>query len=150
MPKTRFQKTIFKIMMALFMVYGMEVYNNAIRNGKLYNAAFVIPIEEFVILAVIVFVLQTFVGNPLAKKLAFKIVNPETDRFIAITLAISVMTVCCMCPMMSLVATIFFKGVDGEFAAKWIQTFALNLPMAFFWQILVAGPSVRFLYKRIF
>ncbi|CAI3595096.1 Conserved hypothetical protein [Clostridium neonatale] len=49
------------------------------------------------------------------------------------------MTVCCMCPMMSLVATILFKGVDVEFFAKWIQTVVIDFPMALCWQIFIAG-----------
>ncbi|MFR1378134.1 DUF2798 domain-containing protein [Clostridium neonatale] len=49
------------------------------------------------------------------------------------------MTVCCMCPMMSLVATILFKGVDVEFFAKWIQTVVIGFPMALCWQIFIAG-----------
>lgn len=49
------------------------------------------------------------------------------------------MTVCCMCPMMSLVATILFKGVDVEFFAKWIQTVVIGFPMDLCWQIFIAG-----------
>ncbi|MBP8315291.1 DUF2798 domain-containing protein [Clostridium neonatale] len=78
-------------------------------------------------------------GGPLARKLAFKLVDSKKDKPIVIILAISVMTVCCMCPMMSLVATILFKGVDVEFFAKWIQTVVIGFPMALCWQIFIAG-----------
>lgn len=32
----------------------------------------------------------------------------------------------------------------------WLQTVALNFPMAFFWQICYADPFVRFIFKLIF
>jgi hypothetical protein len=63
----------------------------------------------------------------------------------------AVVMVCCMCPLMSLVATIVFKGgFNGQLAATWAQTLALNFPMAFCWQIFVAGPLVRFVFNRFF
>lgn len=56
-----------------------------------------------------------------------------------------------MCPLMSLVATVVFKGgLGGQLAAIWLQTLALNFPMAFCWQIFVAGPLVRFVFNRFF
>ena len=32
----------------------------------------------------------------------------------------------------------------------WLQTTALNFPMAFFWQIFFAGPLVRAIFGMIF
>ena len=51
---------------------------------------------------------------------------------------------------MSLVATILFKDAGNQFIAVWLQTIALNFPMAFFWQMLYAGPFVRFVFRQIF
>lgn len=55
-----------------------------------------------------------------------------------------------MCPMMSFVATVLFKGVDSQIIAKWLQTSALNFPMALCWQIFFAGPFVRMIFRKIF
>lgn len=150
MPKTKFQKVIFGSMMAFVMVYGMEVYNTSLIHGGLSNSVFGMPVGELLMLGVIVFILEKVIGGPLARKLAFKLVDPEKDRPIVIILAISIMTVCCMCPMMSLVATILYKGVDSEIVAKWIQTTAVNFPMALCWQIFIAGPLVRLLFGKLF
>lgn len=149
MPKTKIQKAVFGLMMALAMVYGMEVYNAGLRCGRLTNAAFLIPVDELVLLSALVIVLETFIGGPLARRLAFRLVDRETDRPVLVTLAVSVMTVCCMCPMMSLAATVLFKRSAGEFLATWVQTLAFNFPMAFCWQVFVAGPLVRFLFRRM-
>jgi hypothetical protein len=39
---------------------------------------------------------------------------------------------------------------NGALVSKWIQTIATNLPMAFCWQLLVAGPLVRMAFRKIF
>ena len=65
-------------------------------------------------------------------------------------LAISVPSVAFMCPLMSLAATILFKNAGNQFVAVWIQTAAMNFPVAFFWQLIYAGPIVRFIFRHIF
>jgi Protein of unknown function (DUF2798) len=151
MPKTKSQKILFSILMSFIMVYGMETYNKAIINKGMVNSFFLLPVGELVLLAIVVIILQTFIGGPLARKLAFRLVNPEKDRTIAVILTIQIMTVCVMCPLMSLVATIVFKGgFSTQIIAKWIQTVALNFPMAFCWQIFIAGPLVRLIVRTVF
>ena len=65
-------------------------------------------------------------------------------------LAISVPSVAFMCPLMSLAATILFKNAGSQFIAVWLQTTAMNFPTAFFWQLIYAGPIVRFIFRHIF
>ncbi len=48
---------------------------------------------------------------------------------------------------MSFIATILFKDAGINFIPVWLQTVALNFPMAFFWQMCYAGPFVRFIFK---
>lgn len=151
MPKTKGQKVLFSLLMSFVMVYGMEVYNNAIINKGLTNALFLLPFGEVVLLMIAVIVLETFIGGPLARKMAFRLVNPAKDRPIAVIIVIQIMTVCMMCPMMSFVATLVFKGgMSNQVFSKWIQTVAINFPMAFCWQIFVAGPLVRTIVARTF
>lgn len=46
--------------------------------------------------------------------------------------------------MMSMVATLAFKQPPAdELIATWLQTTALNFPMALLWQLFAAGPAVR-------
>lgn len=75
----------------------------------------------------------------------------ETIFTIMMVLAISVFSVLFMCPMMSFVATILFKGAWGtEVIAVWLETTVKNFPMAFFWQLMFAGPLVRGIFGKIF
>lgn len=150
MPQTKVQKILFSILMSFIMVYGMELYNTAIVHKGMTNALFFLPAGQLVLLMIAVIALETFIGGPLARKLAFRLVNPKKDRSILIILTIQIMTVCLMCPMMSMVATIAFKGgLSTEIVAKWMQTVVINFPMALCWQVFVAGPLVRLLVRTI-
>lgn len=96
-----------------------------------------------------VLVLEAFVAGPFAKKMTLRLLSSE-ERPIFITLCIAVLTVSLMCPMMSAVATVWFKHPGVPFPAVWLQTVALNFPMAFFWQMFFAGPAVRALFRLCF
>ncbi len=150
MPKTKFQEIIFTILMVVVMVYGMIVYNISLDRGGVSNVVFVMAFKELLVMGIVAFVFEVFLAGPLAKKLAFTIVTPGKDRRIVIILTISAMTVCLMCPLMSLMAAVLFQGLSTELLAKWIQITALNFPMALCWQIFFAGPLVRWVFGRIF
>ena len=146
MPKTKFQNVIFTIIMAMIMVYGMIVYNVALNTGGVTNATFGMALHEMPIMVPVAFVLEFFVVEKLATKLAFTVVRP-TDRPQIITYAISTMIVCIMCPTMSLIATLLFK--EPSFGT-WIQTFGCNMPMALIWQLLFCGPLARLIFRTLF
>ena len=146
MPKTKFQNVVFTIIMACIMVYGMIVYNVALNTGGVTNETFLLALHEMPIMVPIAFVLEFFVVEKLAARLAFSFMRP-TDRLQLITYAISTMIVCIMCPVMSLIATLLFK--EPSFGT-WIHTFGCNLPMALLWQLLYCGPLARFLFRLIF
>ena len=150
MPKTKFQEVIFTILMVFVMVYAMICYNIALNVGGMNNTVFLSAFHELVIMAPVAFILDFFFVGHVAKKTAFRIVNPEKENPFHLVLAISVVSVAWMCPLMSLVATILFKDAGNQFIAVWLQTIALNFPMAFFWQMLYAGPFVRFVFRQIF
>lgn len=132
------------------MVYAMICYNIYLNIGGMANHVFLDAFHELVIMGPVAFILDFFLYGSLSKKLAFRIVNPAEDKPIMIILAISSITVCLMCPSMSLVATLLFKNPGKEVIAIWLQTTALNFPMAFFWQIFFAGPLVRKIFGAIF
>jgi len=150
MPKTKFQEVIFTILMVFVMVYAMICYNISLNIGGMANHVFLDAFHELVIMGPVAFILDFFLYGSLSKRLAFRIVNPAEDKPIMIILAISSITVCWMCPSMSLVATLLFKNPGKEVIAIWLQTTALNFPMAFFWQIFFAGPLVRKIFGAIF
>jgi hypothetical protein len=150
MPKTKFQELIFTLMMAFAMVYVMICYNISLGSGGLSNSVFATALHEVILMWPVACILEMFVVGGLSKKLAFRIVTPGKDNPTMITVAISTMIVCLMCPMMSAVATLLFQNAGVQFVAVWLQTTALNFPMALCWQIFFAGPLVRLLFRTIF
>ena len=149
MPKTKFQNVIFTLMMAFLMVYAMICYNISLNIGEMSNQVFLMAFHEMVIMWPIAFILEFFVVDNLAHKLAFRMVTPQ-DRPIVITLAISVMIICIMCPVMSLIATLLFKNAGSQFIAVWLQTTFMNFPGAFFWQLMYCGPFIRLIFRKVF
>ena len=122
MPKTKLQNIIFTLIMAFVMVYAMVCYNIALDKEGM--------------------ILEYFVVEKLSQKLAFRMVSPE-DKPIFITLAISSMIVCLVCPVMSFIATCLFMHPGNQIIALWLQKTVQNFPMALCWQIFFAGPGVR-------
>lgn len=146
MPKNKFQDVIFTIIMATIMVYGMVVYNVALNTGGVTGQTFLLALHELPIMVPVAFILEFFIVGKLAKILAFKVVLP-TDRPQVITYAISICICCIMCPTMSLIATFLFK--EPSFGT-WVQTWAMNFPMAICWQMFYCGPLVRLIFRTIF
>lgn len=146
MPKTLLEKIVFTLVMAAIMVYGMIVYNVALATGGMTNATFGMALHEMPIMVPVAFVLEFFVVEKLATALAFTFMRPS-DRPQFINYAISLMIVCIVCPIMSLVATVLFK--EPSFG-MWVHTFGCNFPMALCWQMFYCGPLARFLFRLIF
>ena len=145
--KSFLQNPIFTAAMAFVMVYAMVCYNIAIDKGGMSNEIFLIAFHEIPIMWPIAIILEMFVFEKLAIKLAFRFINPEKDNPFFITLGISCMIVCLMCPTMSLIATLLFAHPGSQLIAVWLQKLALNFPMALCWQVFFAGPGVRNFFR---
>lgn len=143
LPQNKFQEVIFTMFMAFVMVYAMICYNISLNVGGLKNFVFLAAFKEMIVMWPIAVVLELLFVGKLAQKLAFRFVTPGKDSIIMMILAISTMSVCLMCPLMSLTATILFKNAGIEIVAVWLQTTAMNFLVALCWQIFFAGPFVR-------
>lgn len=164
MPKTKGQGVVFGIIMSILMEFGMGVYNTAINAGyvsmpgglsNMENTVFLDVLKETAYMWIVVFVVSVLVGNPLAKKLAGRIICPEKDNPFFITLMISACTVLVMCPTMSLVATVLFNIILAhqpltQIPAIWVGTVLKNFPMALFWNLFAAGPLTRLCFRTVF
>ena len=151
MPKSLGQEILFTIMMVFVMVFAMVCYNIALAMGGLSNSVFLLAFHELPIMMPVAFVLDFVIVGPIAKKITFSKFNPEQTNPVFIILSISICSVWLMCPLMSLAATILFKGgFQKEMLSIWLQTTAFNYPMAAFWQLLVAGPLVRAIFGLMF
>ena len=148
MPKTKLQDVVFTILMVIVMVYAMVVYNVCWDQGSSINA-FRLALYELPVMCPIAFILEFFFVGNLSKIIVFKHMTPQ-DKPILITFFISGVTVAFMCPMMSFFASLIFGGANiNNFFSVFLPLFARNLPMAFFWQFMYAGPFVRLIFVKL-
>lgn len=144
MPKNKFQDVIFTFLMAAVMVYGMVCYNISLETGGLRDEVFAMALGEWPIMTLAAILLELIIVGRLSKVVAFRLVSPAESGPTPIMLAISAASVWMMCPSMSLIATLLFKGgIQPGVLSTWIQTTFLNFPMALIWQFFFAGPLVR-------
>ncbi|MDU7965062.1 MAG: DUF2798 domain-containing protein [Clostridium perfringens] len=78
------------------------------------------------------------------------VVNPKEDKPYIVNIAITCSTICLMCPMMSFVSALLFKGFNSELIANWLQNIVINFPFAFFTQLFLIQPFVRFVFRNVF
>ena len=151
MPKTKFQNFIFTLMTAILMAYCMIVYSIAISSKEgLINNTFTIALKEFPLEGIIVFLLAFFVASPIAKKLAFRIVNPKKDNKMFIILSIQTFTVLTMVALMSIYALFAQNLINNNIICNYIVLYCKNFIMAYPLQIFIVGPLVRNIFRLIF
>ena len=151
MPKTKFQNLIFTLMTAILMAYCMIVYSVAINSSEgLINQTFLIALKEFPIEGIIVFLLAFFIASPIAKKLAFRIVNPKEDNKMFIILSIQTFTVLTMVGLMSIYALFAQHLINSNIVCNYIVLYCKNFIMAYPLQIFFVGPLVRNIFRIIF
>lgn len=151
MPKTKFQEIVFTILMVLVMVYAMICYNISIGMGEVNNKVFIMAFGELYIMAVIAFILEHLFIGKIVNKIVFNTIDTNNTQPIVITLMISAITVCFMCPIMSLIASILFNyNGFNNIVSTWLLISIRNFPMALCWQLFYAGPFVRGLFRIIF
>lgn len=150
MPKTKFQSVIFTALMAFCMVYCMTVYTIALNYGSLSYQVFPMAIKEMWLEYIVVFCLIFFLITNLAKRLAFRIINPASTQPIYMILAIQCFTVCQIVPIITLFATLIHNGISADWFCQWIQLAVICFPMALCLQIFFVGPLVRLIFRNIF
>lgn len=150
MPENKFENLIFTIIMAFLMVYAMICYNIAISTGGMRDAVFRMALGELRIMWPLATVLEMFVMEKPVMFLTSRVATKEMPFFFVLLIRCS-LTVCLMCPTMSLAATLLFKDFhEAGFIGVWLQTAALNFPMALCWQIFFAGPAGRGIFRVLF
>lgn len=151
MPKTKIQDAVYTIIMAAVMVYVMVCYNISLNIGGLKNFVFLEAFKEFPLMWLVAGLLEFFFIGKIAHKLVFKAINPKKQPPIIIAYTISIVIVCFMCPIMSLIATLFISRPElTEIFVTWLKCLVLNFPMAMCFQLFYAGPFVRFIFSLIF
>ena len=146
-----------------FVFYCLAIEKGGILNVKITDALPLIPIEFC-----LAYLSEVLMVGPLSFKLASSAIDPKSNHPMIFETAIICSTVCIMCPWMSFLATILYKGVipgiiyhvDGftilnffiYFVPNFLQTFILNFPFALLSQLFFIQPLTRrviaFLFRK--
>ncbi|MBM6869372.1 DUF2798 domain-containing protein [Pseudoflavonifractor phocaeensis] len=153
MPTNQRESLIYTVMMCFCMVLWMSIYNVSIQMGGLS----LVSVEEgwlgFPIAYVFAMCCDWFVVSKLAKGVAFRfLVKPESPALHKI-LAISSCMVVGMVVIMSLYGAAegcFHTGAWDGLLMQWLVNIPRNFIMALPFQLIVAGPLVRFLFRKAF
>ena len=149
MPKTKFQSAVFTAITAWIMVYFMTLYNSVIASGEFSNLTFASALKNMWIEYIVIGLCAYFISAPLAKRLAFKVININ-DRQIFIILSIQVFTVICQVAFASIIGVYHSNGFNSQIIPNYIRAYCLNFAMAMPLQIFVAGPAARFIFRKIY
>ncbi len=159
MPTNKRESLLFTFIMCFCMVIWMSIYNVALQHGAINGEVIASAWLGFPIAYVFAMCCDWFIASPLAKGFAFKyLVTPGKSSSRAMTLAVSSCMVVPMVIIMSLYGS--FEGMthmNGGILANlsmlpimWITAIGKNFIMALPWNLLVAGPFSRFVFRRAF
>ena len=159
MPHNKRESLIFTVMMCFTMVFVMSIYNVSLHMGGLSVASVQQAWLGFPIAYIFAMCCDWFVASPLAKGFAFKfLVTPGKSSPLAMTLAVSSCMVVPMVIIMSLYGACegLFHMPGGPLAnlqmlpMMWLINIPRNFVMALPWNLLVAGPVARYVFRRAF
>lgn len=148
MPKNKRESLIFTVLMCAFMVYCMSIYNISLHSG-FSRETFVQAWIGFPPAYIVGMLLDWFIVSKVAKKLAFIVVKPESQDLFKV-IAISSCMVCGMVIFMSMYGAIEVAGISNAVWSVWLRNIPLNFIMALPLQLLVAGPIVRTVFRKVF
>lgn len=159
MPTNKRESLIFTFIMCFCMVLWMSIYNVALQygefNGKIIAEAWL----GFPLAYIFAMCCDWFIASPMAKGFAFThLVTPGKSSPRAMALAVGSCIVVPMVIIMSLYgACEGLTHMPGGILANlysvpaiWMINIPHNFVMALPWNLLVAGPISRFVFRRAF
>ena len=153
MPQNKRESLIYTFIMCFMMVFWMSIYNVSLHMGGLSMESIKAGWLGFPIAYIFAMCCDWFFVSKLAKGFAFKyLVKPDSS---VLRKVISVS--CCMVVPMVIIMS-FYGGMEacvrsGEWSALpiiWLTNIPKNFIMALPFQLIVAGPLVRKVFRTAF
>lgn len=153
MPQNKRESLIYTLMMCFVMVFWMSMYNVTLHMGG-FNVE---TVKEgwlgFPIAYIYAMLFDWFLVSKLAKSFAFRYLVKPDSSVLRKVIAVS----CCMVVPMVIVMS-FYGGLEacvktGEWNALpviWLTNIPKNFIMALPFQLLIAGPFVRKVFRGAF
>lgn len=155
MPTNKRESLIFTVIMCFAMVLWMSVYNVARVHGWQLDASVIAEAWlGFPLAYVVAMILDVAIASRFAKWFAFRfLVTPGKSSPRAMVLAVSTMMVFPMVLLMSLYGALEATTHTGDVALIpmiWLMNIPFNFVAALPWNLLIAGPVSRWLFRRAF
>ena len=153
MPQNKRESFIYTVIMCFTMVLWMSIYNVTLHTGTLNVQVIKDAWLGFPIAYVFAACMDWFVVSGLAKGFAFKyLVKPDSST-IRKVISVSCSMVVPMVIIMSLYGAVEASIRMGDFSNIlfiWLTNIPKNFVMALPFQLIVAGPLVRKVFRTIF
>ena len=153
MPQNKREDLIYSVLMVFIMVIWMCTYNIAIVYGGLSLEVLQEAWLAFPLAYLVAFLLEKFIVSKFAHWFAFRFLVKPTSKQWKIILAITCCTILPMVIFMSAFGAIESCAASGQWDTigwQYLVILPRNLAMALPFQLLVAGPLLRFVFRRLF
>lgn len=147
MPRTKREGIFYGVVMAFTMSIFMNLLNTFLHAGVSMQSLGRALLLQPIIFAIVMLV-EGLVVSSLAHKAMKRFVQAK-DSPKARTLAQTVCMVTGMSLAMSLIGLVLAGTPLSEFPARFAAAWPVNFCMAFWWQILVAGPTARMALRAL-
>ena len=154
MPKNKRESLIYTVLMCFTMVLWMSIYNVAIHQGEISLSVLKDAWMGLPIAYVFAMACDWFLVSGLAKGFAFRyLVKPGVSSPLKTVIAVSS---CMVVPMVIIMS--FYGAAETCVRTEqwspvlfiWLTNIPKNFVMALPFQLLIAGPLVRFLFRKAF
>lgn len=148
MPINKKENFVYTFLMVFVMAFGMSAYNTILYDGinleSLKKAWTILPLTY-----IIAFTVEWFFVGKMAMKLIHKFVKPN-DPLPKVILVSALCFVTQMVIIMSFICSLLFSDFDENWIQNWLISMPRNFIMAFPLQVIVAGPLVGFVFRKLF
>lgn len=153
MPINKKESLLYSLLMCFTMVLWMSIYNVALHTNEislevLKEAWLGLPMAYVVAL-----LFDLFLVSKLAKGFAFSFLVKPEDKNLRKVLVISTCMVIPMVIIMSMYGAIeacLHSGTWNQLGMIWVMNIPMNFIMALPFQLLIAGPLVRYIFRKNF
>ena len=149
MPTNKRESFIFTTLMCAFMVFCMSIYNIGFYTDGISLETIKIAWLGFPLAFGVALILDWFLVSRIAKGIAFKFAGENKSPLVLIPL-ISTGMVCGMVLTMSMFGALCHGGLTNQTLNLWLSLIPKNFVVALPLQLLIAGPLVRFVFRKAF
>ena len=153
MPQNKRESLIYTFIMCFMMVFWMSIYNVSLHMGGLSMESIKAGWLGFPIAYIFAMCCDWFFVSKLAKGFAFKYLVKPDSSVLRKVISVSCCMVVPMVIIMSLYGAVEVSIEMGNFSnllMMWLTNIPKNFVMALPYQLIIAGPVVRFVFRAAF